>query len=291
MKKLLITGAYGLVGTAICKLLEEKHPDIKVTRVKRSPNLDKSEKLEALAYDYDYIIHAAGYGQPAKFGEDKVRTLEINTYDVFKLFAYLKRGGKMLFISTSEVYSGTPSPHTEDMIGTTTPQHPRACYIEGKRCGEAICMAYKEQGYDVKIARLALAYGPGTKKGDTRVLNQLIEQALTLGRICLLDDGSARRTYCYVDDVAEMLIEVLFYGTSTVYNVGGISETSVLELAQLIGLMTGVEVIEGKKGLEGAPDSVKLDITKVTEEFPRNFVKMYDGINNTIEYQKKLYGK
>lgn len=285
-KKLLITGAYGLVGSAICRILEEKHPDIEVTKIKGYVMSIGNENPDA-----DYIIHAAGYGQPLKFSEDKLSTISLNTIDVQRMFNYLKPRGSFLFVSTSELYSGAPSPHTEEMIGTTTPQHPRACYIEGKRCGEAICMAYKEQGYDVKIARLALAYGPGTKKGDTRVLNQFIEQALTMGRIVLMDDGSAKRTYCYVDDAAEMILDILFEGKDTVYNVGGISETSIKELADLIGLMTMVEVIPGHKPLDGAPDSVKLDITKVTTEFPRDFVKMYDGINNTIEYQKKLYAK
>lgn len=297
-KKLLITGAYGLVGSAICRILEERHPDIEVIKYKctefyREGNDEiEIDHTEGELNNIDYVIHAAGYGQPIMFGKDKVNTLNINTfYTEILLRRILKPLGTFLFISTSELYSGAPSPHTEEMIGTTTPQHPRACYIEGKRCGEAICMAYKEQGYDVKIARLALAYGPGTKKGDTRVLNQFIEQALTMGRIVLMDDGSAKRTYCYVDDAAEMILDILFEGKDTVYNVGGISETSIKELADLIGLMTMVEVIPGHKPLDGAPDSVKLDITKVTTEFPRDFVKMYDGINNTIEYQKKLYAK
>ncbi len=291
MKKLLLTGAFGLVGSAICKLLEEKYPEIEIRKIKFQGGIDDSILSWKEGGTYDYIIHASGYGQPQLFGKDKVKTISVNTNFTSELFNYLNPKGSFLFVSTSEVYSGAPSPHTEEMIGTTTPQHPRACYIEGKRCGEAICMAYKEQGYDVKIARLALAYGPGTKKGDTRVLNQFIEQALTLGRICLLDDGSARRTYCYVDDVAEMMLNILFKGKDVVYNVGGVSNTSILELANLIGLMTQVDVIPGHKSLEGAPDDVKLDITKVTTEFPRDFVKMYDGINNTIEYQKKLYEK
>lgn len=282
-KRIIICGAYGLLGSTLCKVLEEKYPDIEIYRSKLLPENVKPKS-------FDYVINAMGYGQPALFSKDKIETIRINNYYTDRLFEFLKEGGGHLFVSTSEIYSGAPSPHTEEMIGTTTPQHPRACYIEGKRCGEAICMAYKEQGYDVKIARLALAYGPGTNKGDTRVLNQFIEQALTMGRICLMDDGSAQRTYCYVDDAAEMILDILFKGKDVVYNVGGESETSILDLANLIGLMTQVEVIQGKKSLDGAPDSVKLDISKVLKEFPRDFVKMYDGINNTIEYQKKLYG-
>jgi nucleoside-diphosphate-sugar epimerase len=208
-----------------------------------------------------------------------------------RLFGYMKDKGKYLYISTSEVYSGATPPYKETDIGTTTPQHPRACYIEGKRCGEAICMAYKEQGYDVKIARLALAYGKGTKKGDTRVLNQLIEQALTTGRIKLLDDGSAQRTYCYVEDACEMMLDILFKGKDVVYNVGGFSETTIADLAHQIAHITDTYVELGDKPLNGSPENVKLDMSKTLAEFPRNFVTLSDGLLETIEYQKTLYGK
>lgn len=283
-KKLLITGAYGLVGKAVCRLLEDKHGDIDITRV----------KFDAIStpfpVEYDYIVHAAGYGQPQMFGRDKAKTIAINTAFTDKLFSVLKPGGSFLFVSTSEVYSGFPSPHKETDIGTTTPQHPRACYIEGKRCGEAICMAYREQGFDAKIARLALAYGPGTKKGDTRVLNQFIEQALTTRKIRLMDDGSAMRTYCYVDDAAEMMLDILFKGKEVVYNVGGFSEISILDLAHNIALMTDSDVIPGDRPLQGSPDSVKLDMTRTLAEFPRDFVTLTDGLFETVKYQKELYG-
>ncbi len=284
-KHLIITGAFGLLGSTICSILKDSHPDIEVTKIK-CDNIDET----LMPLGADYVIHAAGYGQPQMFSKEKLKTILINTVLPCQLFSYLKPGGKFLFVSTSEVYSGYPSPHKETDIGTTTPQHPRACYIEGKRCGEAICMAYKEQGYDVKIARLALAYGEGTKKHDTRVLNQFVEQALTVGRIKLLDQGEALRTYCYVHDAAEMMLDILFKGTNVVYNVGGLSEISIRDLANTIATMTGAYVTLGEKSLEGSPESVKLDMTKTLTEFPRDFVSMYDGLINTIEYQKKLYG-
>lgn len=283
-KKVLICGAYGLVGSNICKVLERDYPEIEITKVKCyvEYNLPKC---------YDYIIHAGGYGQPQMFGKDKIRTIGINTtYTHVLINDFLKEGGKFLFISSSEVYSGAPSPHKETDIGTTTPQHPRACYIEGKRCGEAICMAYLEQGYDVKIARLALAYGPGTKKGDTRVLNQFIEQALTTKEIHLKDDGSAVRTYCYIDDAVEMLLNILFYGKDCVYNVGGVSTLTIKDVAEYIGEITKSTVYLGDKSLAGSPDSVKLDLIKYLDEFPKQFVDFGIGIQKTIDYQKKLYG-
>jgi UDP-glucuronate decarboxylase len=281
MKRLLITGAYGLVGSNICKVLERDYPEIEITKVKCDEVIVEN--------NFDYLVYGAGYGQPQMFGKDKLRTIEINTNSLSYFIKKIKLGGKVLFISSSEIYSGTPSPHTELSIGTTTPQHPRACYIEGKRCGEAICMAYREQGYDVKIARLALAYGPGTKKGDTRALNQLIEKALTTGVISMIDAGTAMRTYLYVDDCAEMMLDILFKGTQPVYNVGGISKVSIYELAQKIGALTGVKVINGKDGLKGAPDDVELSLGLVLTEFPRTFVSLDEGLKRTINYQKQLY--
>lgn len=283
-KKILITGAYGLVGSAICRTLEKDYPEIEFTKVKCDEYVGDYEY-------FDYIIHGAGYGQPQMFGKNKIKTIEINTTYTSQLFHRLKKDGKFLFISSSEVYSGAKAPHTEEMIGTTTPQHPRACYIEGKRCGEAICMAYKEQGYDVKIARLALAYGPGTKKGDTRVLNQFIEQALTKKKIEMLDDGKSERTYLYVEDAARMILDILFKGKDVVYNVGGFSHVSIYELATLISnIIEDVDVVKGPKALEGAPSEVGLNMKKTVSEFGGIFTDIETGLKATIEYQKKLYG-
>lgn len=290
-QRLLITGAFGLVGKVICRLLEDKYPEIEVTKVK-CDEFSADRVLKEHYAGYDFIIHAAGYGQPQMFSKDKPKTILLNTEYTDYLIRKLKKGGSFLFISTSEVYSGAPSPHTELSIGTTTPQHPRACYIEGKRCGEAICGAYREQGYDVKIARLALAYGEGTKKGDTRVINQFIEQALTTGEIRMKDKGEAMRTYLYVEDCAQMMLNILFKGTQPVYNVGGANhEVSIAGMAQLIASMTGAKVIPGDKGLDGAPDKVEMSVGLYCTEFPDyKFTPFTEGLLKTINYQKQLYG-
>lgn len=286
MKRLLITGAYGLVGSNICKALERDYPDIEITKAKfdaRNETLDKCP--------FDYIIMASGYGQPQMFGNDKIKTININTKHVEHLFRYLKPNGKFLFISSSEVYSGAPSPHKETDIGTTTPQHPRACYIEGKRCGEAICMAYREQGYDVKIARLALAYGPGTKKGDTRVINQFIEGCLRNEICASQDEGKSIRNYIYVDDAAKLMLDILFSGKQTVYNVGGVESISIKALGEMIAQITGKTFVTSPASpMDGAPDSVSLAMWNTLDEFPRMFTPLYEGLTRTVEYQKKLYG-
>lgn len=281
--KALVAGAMGLVGQHICKSLENKGH--RVIRMKYNELLFPEDYGQ-----YDLIVHAAGYGQPLMFAKDKIATIKINTDTTNELFKFLKPGGKFLFVSTSEVYSGSPAKaYCETDIGTTTPQHPRACYIESKRCGEAIVMAYRDQGVNAKIARLALAYGPGTKKHDTRVLNQFVEQALTAGEIRLMDKGEAIRTYCYVEDAAEMIVDILLEGKKPVYNVGGKSTCTIKELAEKIGKLTGAKVILGKKGLIGAPGNVKLSLSLVQREFPMTLVGLDEGLKKTIEYQRKLY--
>jgi len=284
MKHVIVTGAYGLIGSNFIKSIPKDGWNI--TKVK----FDEMPPLTEMA---DYIIHGAGYGQPQRFLEDEMSTIEVNTTFTANLFKYyLAPGGKFVFLSTSEVYSGLPeSPFKESEIGTTDPTHPRACYIESKRCGEAICMAQRRLGVDAKVARLSLAYGEGTKKGDTRVLNQFIEQALTTGEIHLKDAGLAMRTYLYIDDAIKLIWDILRKGTEPIYNVGGFSTTNILHLAEMIGEITGAEVIVGKSdGLEGAPMNVKLDMTKAMNEFGyemRDFTDLGAGLRKTIKWQKE----
>ncbi len=137
-------------------------------------------------------------------------------------------------------------------------------------------------------ARISLAYGPGTKKSDARVLNQFIEKALTRGRIDLIDDGSARPTYCYIDDTVEMLWNILLHGTQEVYNVGGISEISLSALSQKIGHMLGVPAVIPVSPV-GTPH-VKMDISRYQKEFGKtDYVSLDDGLRATIAYQRALY--
>jgi len=171
MKKTFDNWIRGVVGSNICKVLERDYPDIEITKYKCAERIPAENT-------FDYIIHAAGYGQPQMFSKDKLMTLYINSQYTDTLFEGLKKVASFYSFPHPKSIQAHQVLIKKQISATTTPQHPRACYIEGKRCGEAICMAYKEQGYDVKIARLALAYGPGTKKGDTRVINQFIEQAL-----------------------------------------------------------------------------------------------------------------
>lgn len=314
-KTILITGASGLIGgyfIACLKHLSQmrniRFTTIAVMQNEPLPYLKKLLNFDNVKIylgdltsadfivklpEADIIIHAAGYGQPGRFLQDRVKTLKLNTYSTFMLFDKLAERGKFLFAGTSELYSGLNSPpFKEDEIGTTNTVHPRACYIEAKRCGEAICNAYRIKGVDAKSVRLALAYGPGTRPGDVRVLNSFIEKALN-GQITLFDQGQAKRTYCYISDAIEIMWNVLLYGKDAIYNVGGNSRTTIRELAYKIGNYLKVPVIfpTDTGDMAGAPDDVYLDMTKVRQEFGKDkYVTLDEGLERTIEWQKTLYG-
>jgi nucleoside-diphosphate-sugar epimerase len=311
-KTVLITGASGMIGTYLLATLtqmgEHCQPRI-VYAHHQSPLSAHTEEIVARGgfttvqgdlskYDStipraDIIIHAAGYGQPARFTGNPLETIGINTLAVMRLLERLNGGGRFLYSSSSEVYSGLKKlSASETDIGLTTPQHPRAAYIEGKRCGEAIVNAYNIAGSHARSARISLAYGPGTRVDDTRALNQFIQRALTTGKIELMDAGTTVRTYCYITDVVTQLWNVLLHGTQPVYNVGGNSGTTIAKLAKMIGEITGAEVIIPDKEHHdfGAPKRVKMDLRRYQNEFGKSqYIGMRDGLDSIIQWQRGLY--
>lgn len=315
--KILITGASGLLGINLLeyfKLACSRGLNIDLTALVNSkPSQLLSHLVESCKAhlrigdltelnvlngldNFDYIIHAASYGQPGRFMSDPIKTLKLNTVVTFELFKLLKKDGKFIFLSTSEIYSGNPnSPYGEGDVGRTNTNHPRACYIEAKRCGEAICNSYKEKyGTSAASLRLALAYGPGTRPDDQRVLNTFIRKALIEKKITLQDMGQAIRRYCYITDVLEILLKIMLTGKQSIYNIGGSEKISISGLAEMIGeiLRVPVEypVIENK--MNHAPDDVSLDMNLVSQEFNKaEFVGINNGLLRTIEWQRLMFGE
>lgn len=288
--RVLILGATGLLGTHLTRVAEAAGAT--VTAPKRPSFMDPDWR-EASCSLYDCVINAGGYGQPAKFLADKLATIEVNTAGTLALLRCVRPGGSFLFLSSSEVYSGCwRMEHTEEDIGTTTPWSPRAAYIEAKRTGEAIVAAARSAGVAAKVARVSLAYGPGTRAGDGRVLNQLIERAVTTGKVELLDEGLAVRCYVYISDAVEMLLNILLAGREGLYNVGGESYVSIAGLARMIAAETEAtavglrhDVDATRRSVAGAPDHVRLDIGRYVKEFGRpEFVGLGDGLRRTVEW-------
>lgn len=237
----------------------------------------------------DFTLHAAGYAQPGRFLENPGKTIRLNAEATLDLLDRLPAAGRLVFVSSSEVYAGLPAdtPHRENQIGTSGPDHPRACYIEGKRCGEAACFAVHASGGKAISARLSLAYGPGARPGDRRALYSFIENAIRDRGITLMDRGEALRSYCYAADAVRMMMRILLEGSQPVYNVGGDSTLSILSVAEKIGrvLNVPVRIPENARPLAGAPVHVTLDMSRYQEEFgPLHYVDFDSGLRRTIDW-------
>jgi nucleoside-diphosphate-sugar epimerase len=313
-KTVLITGASGLLGTyflaTLAHLKQSGVPVKAIAQVRSEPAPHTAEIIQRAGFQLaqldlaahaeccslppaDVIIHSAGYAQPLVFMAAPAATYQLNTAATITLLQKLKPGGAFLFLSSTEVYNGLGNRLvTEADIGTTNPAHPRACYIEGKRGGETICHAFRNQGIHATAIRLAITYGPGTRKGDKRALNRFIEKALCQGRIELTDAGKAMRTYGYVSDAVELMWQAALRGTMPVYNIGGHSTVTIGELARVVGEMVGVPVSIPAEFAEvpGASEGVRLDLTRSETEFKKtSYVSLEDGLRATIEWQRHLY--
>lgn len=313
-KKVLITGSSGLIGTylfAYMVFLVRNGINVEVCALTCSPPPDhmqellQDSKISVLQIDLadqaqyhrlpeaDIIIHSACYAQPMLFMANPVSTLQLNVTATIALLQQLRPQGSFMFVSSAEVYCGlTESFFREESIGTTTPYHPRASYIEGKRAGEAVCNAFRSQGARAISVRLGDVYGPGTRKHDKRALNSFIEKALLKKEIDLLDSGKAMRVYCYVSDALELMIKIMMSGKEAVYNVGGESYVSIAEVAQLIAKITDSEVVFPTDEIQvaGAPVALRLDLSRVKAEFGKNeYLALTDGLSKTIAWQQILY--
>lgn len=310
-RKILLTGANGLIGLNILALLNKIKDNLNIqlfcSSLSRIETYTQqlfndchifTTDLTNLSIDikketFDYIIHCAGYGQPQKFTNNKLKTIQLNTQTIIELFSLLEPNGSFLYCSSSEIYSGLENNVDESRIGTTTTDHQRACYIEGKRCGEAICHIFKELNpqQNIKIARISTVYGPGTKLNDSRVLNSLIQKAITNNYISMLDAGKAIRTFCYSADAIEMLINILLYGKHTTYNITGIDTLSIKDLAINIAEQTNTKVFYPytNNSIDGNPQIVLPSIDRYLSEFGnKNFTSISDGLNTTISWYKNL---
>lgn len=315
-KKVLVTGASGLIGTYLCAYfvsLKQRGVALDLYAVTRNElsahlsdmfqlgnvkhlriNLNDVREYDKLP-DVDYAIHAAGYAQPTVFMNNPADTLAVNVSATMAILKRISEGGHFVFLSSSEVYCGqTDGACDEGMCGTSTPAHLRACYIEGKRAGEAACFAYREKGVHASAARLGDIYGPGTRAGDKRALNSFIEQAVTRNLIKLRDQGAAMRSYCYVTDAVEMLLNMLMSGHEAIYNVGSPIFISIRDLAKTISELTDSELVvpEGDDSIKGAPKSLQMNYHRIVSEFGAiDYIPLRNGLERTILWQRGLYLK
>lgn len=321
-KTVFLTGANGLIGTYLISLLDAANRvqglGISIIAVSRHAPCDKLRDIFRDRYEFrtldlaaagpeelsgkaDFIIHAATYAQPEKFTQNYSETLHLNVHATEALLKKAKTdGAKLLFLSSAEIY-GSPDlahiPTKEDFEGLCSPLCVRSIYAESKRLGETLCFVYRNfETVDAKIARVSMCYGPGVSVRDKRVLGQFLNQALTSGKITMLDDGSKERTFCYVADCVLMLLYVLLYGEDCVYNVGGGKRITIRQLAEEICLQTGSRLFVGSEELLSAPtirsspDCIELDTSKIRSEFSLPALKpLQEGLSRTIEWNRQHF--
>ncbi|WP_088831125.1 UDP-glucuronic acid decarboxylase family protein [Paenibacillus tyrfis] len=259
MKRIVITGAAGFLGSHLTRsLLEQNHHVIGIDVLSTGlisnlhqelthPNFefllmdisaDVSADLEKIGH-VDEIYHLASPASPKSYQNDPIGTMRVNTLGTQNMLELAKATkAKMLYTSTSEAY-GDPEvhPQPEEYRGNVNTWGPRACYDEAKRLGEVYCYEYhKRDGVEVKVARIFNTYSAGLRNDDGRVISNFVSQAIRGEDLTVYGDGTQTRSFCYVDDNIrglQMMMESDL-ATGEIINIGNPKEYQILEVAQLI---------------------------------------------------------
>ena len=309
MKRVLITGAAGFLGSHLCeRFLKEGMYVIgmdnlitgdmrNIEHLMPNPNFEfyhhDVTKYVYVPGELDYIMHFASPASPIDYLKIPIQTLKVGAMGTHNLLG-LARGKKSRFIiaSTSEVY-GDPlvHPQTEDYWGHVNPIGPRGCYDEAKRYQEAITMAYhRYHGLETRIVRIFNTYGPRMRLNDGRVLPAFMGQALRGEDITVFGDGTQTRAFCYVDDLVEGIYRLLMSDYSLPVNIGNPAEITIGQFAEEIIKLTGTDQKVVYKPLpQDDPKQRQPDISKAKEVLgwePK--VPREEGLRITYDYFRSL---
>ena len=311
--KILVTGATGFLGQYVVAALSFANRELKLGAtidpigfsepkeafaaiLQRDPSMKYRRVDLAGAFhlaNYDFIFHAAGYGQPARFVNDPSSLVRINVGATIQLLESSPKA-TFVFFSSAEVYGEIPPellPVREEFNGNSPLHLPRSVYAECKRLGESLCAAYQRKaGTRARIVRISHVYGPGLSMNDTRVMSEFIRKASQEKSITLLDDGRAVKTYGYIADVTTMILAAALHGKELVYNVGGEDGLSIFDLAKRIAARFNArcrtpDVSSSLAHVGKEPAVVRLDLTKIKSELPGfQFTPFDEGLKRTIEW-------
>ena len=309
MKKTLITGGAGFLGSHLCeKLLEAGHEVICVdnfyTGAKQNIiHLLDNPYFEVIRHDIcfplyvevDEIYNLACPASPIYYQFDPVQTTKTSVHGSINMLGLAKRVKARIFqASTSEVY-GDPEvhPQKEEYWGRVNPIGLRSCYDEGKRCAETLFFDYyRQHKMDIKVVRIFNTYGPRMQPNDGRVVSNFIVQALNNEDITVYGAGSQTRSFCYVDDMIDGFVRMMHSrkGFTGPVNMGNPDEFTILELAEKIIDITGSHSKIIHKPLPSDdPKQRKPDITLAKKELDwKPKIKLKDGLVKTIGYFERL---
>ena len=258
MKKVLITGAAGFLGSHLCdKFIKEGYHVIGMDNFitgdkKNIEHLENNSYFSFIEHDVteyidvegdvDYILHFASPASPIDYLKIPIQTLKVGSLGIHNLLGLAKaKNARVLIASTSEIY-GDPlvHPQTEDYYGNVNTIGPRGVYDEAKRFQESITMAYHRfHGIETRIVRIFNTYGPRMRLNDGRVIPAFMGQALRGEDLTIFGDGSQTRSFCYVDDEVEGIYRLLLSDYAEPVNIGNPHEISISDFAEEIIKLTG----------------------------------------------------
>ncbi len=311
--KILVAGGAGLIGSHLSEELLKKNfqvicvDNLLTSDQKNIHDLEKNKNFTFIKHDVtkslnyhekiDALFHLASPASPNHYSPISyhalpMETMLANTLGTLELLKLAKKNrAKFLFASTSEVY-GDPlvHPQSENYNGNCSTTGPRSVYDEAKRFGETLVAHFwRKESVDARIARIFNTYGPRTLKKDMRMITNFVVQALEEKPITIFGDGAQTRSLCYVEDMVEGLIKLMFLPNTAreIVNLGSIDEHTVLEYAKLIKKLTGSKSrIICKEGLPiDDPKQRKPDITKAKKLLDwQPHINLEEGIKKIINY-------
>jgi UDP-glucuronate decarboxylase len=303
MKKILVTGGAGFLGSHLCDRLIERGDEVicvdnfftgqkrNIEHLLGNPRFEllRHDIVEPLKVEVDQIFNLACPASPIHYQENPIKTIKTSTVGMVNMLGLAKRvGARILQASTSEVYGDpTVHPQPESYWGNVNPIGPRSCYDEGKRVAETLCLDYHRQnGVAIRIVRIFNTYGPRMHPDDGRVVSNFIMQALQNKPITVYGDGSQTRSFCYVDDMIEGLLHMMDAEVIGPINLGNPAELSVLSLAERIIELTGsTSTIDTRELPVDDPKQRQPDITLAKKHLGwEPSVPLEEGLKQTIDY-------
>lgn len=311
MKRILITGGAGFLGSHLCEYFVERGADVICVDNFFSGSKDnvrhllshshfeliRHDVIHPLFVEVDQIFHLACPASPIHYQYNAIKTVKTNVMGTINMLGLAKRtNAKILLASSSEVYGNARvHPQTETYWGYVNPIGLRSCYDEGKRVAETLTMDYHRQNeVDIKIVRIFNTYGPRMAENDGRVVSNFIVQALKNEPITIYGDGSQTRSFCYVTDLISGLVAMMdSHEFSGPVNLGNPSEYSILDLARnIISLTQSSSPVIHRPLPQDDPVRRCPDIALARKKLGwQPLISLEEGLKKTIAYFQNVLGK